>query len=73
MVKKRPPPKPALPVLLVAGVGAQMGDWRAYREACTTEEWVQVNQRHLIDKILARYSADFTVFRCPCAVLPPRR
>ncbi|RKP11940.1 histidine kinase-like ATPase [Piptocephalis cylindrospora] len=28
-----------------------------------TEEKVEVNQRHLIDKILARYSAEFTVFR----------
>ncbi|OLY82783.1 hypothetical protein AYI68_g3090, partial [Smittium mucronatum] len=27
------------------------------------EERVEVNQRHLIDKILARYSAEFTVFR----------
>ncbi|KAJ3027400.1 hypothetical protein HDV00_011219 [Rhizophlyctis rosea] len=27
------------------------------------EEKVEVNQRHLIDKILARYSAEFTVFR----------
>lgn len=27
------------------------------------EEQVTVNQRHLIDKILARYSTDFTVFR----------
>ncbi|KAJ3077827.1 hypothetical protein HK102_004940, partial [Quaeritorhiza haematococci] len=27
------------------------------------EEQVTVNQRHLIDKILARYSAEFTVFR----------
>ncbi|KAG4097577.1 hypothetical protein H8356DRAFT_993004 [Neocallimastix lanati (nom. inval.)] len=29
----------------------------------TIEEKVEVNQRHLIDKILARYSAEFTVFR----------
>jgi hypothetical protein len=29
----------------------------------TQEEKVQVNQRHLIDKILARYSAEFTIFR----------
>eukprot|EP00835_Amoeboradix_gromovi_P005199 NODE_467_length_8122_cov_0.425776.p1 type:complete len:1491 gc:universal NODE_467_length_8122_cov_0.425776:7628-3156(-) len=29
----------------------------------TTEEEVKVNQRHLIDKILARYSAEYTVFR----------
>jgi hypothetical protein len=28
-----------------------------------TEERVEVNQRHLIDKILARYSAEFTVYR----------
>jgi hypothetical protein len=27
------------------------------------EEKVEVNQRHLIDKILARYSAAFTIFR----------
>jgi hypothetical protein len=27
------------------------------------EEKVEVNQRHLIDKILARYSASFTIFR----------
>ncbi|KAI9105922.1 hypothetical protein DFS34DRAFT_601439 [Phlyctochytrium arcticum] len=27
------------------------------------EERVEVNQRHLIDKILARYSAEYTVFR----------
>ncbi|KAI8803502.1 hypothetical protein BJ742DRAFT_828538 [Cladochytrium replicatum] len=27
------------------------------------EEKVEVNQRHLIDKILARYSAEFTVYR----------
>lgn len=27
------------------------------------EEKVEVNQRHLVDKILARYSSDFTVFR----------
>ena len=27
------------------------------------DEKVEVNQRHLIDKILARYSAEFTVFR----------
>lgn len=27
------------------------------------EERVEVNQRHLIDKILARYSAEFTIFR----------
>ncbi|OMJ07446.1 hypothetical protein AYI70_g12178 [Smittium culicis] len=27
------------------------------------EEKVEVNQRHLIDKILARYSAEYTVFR----------
>ncbi|TPX56519.1 hypothetical protein PhCBS80983_g04477 [Powellomyces hirtus] len=29
----------------------------------SVEEKVEVNQRHLIDKILARYSAEFTVFR----------
>ncbi|KAG9304270.1 hypothetical protein G9A89_019832 [Geosiphon pyriformis] len=29
----------------------------------TGEERVEVNQRHLIDKILARYSAEFVVFR----------
>ncbi|KAJ1655938.1 hypothetical protein IWQ61_004405, partial [Dispira simplex] len=29
----------------------------------TVEERVQVNQRHLIDKILARYSAPFTIYR----------
>ncbi|RKO86939.1 hypothetical protein BDK51DRAFT_35149 [Blyttiomyces helicus] len=29
----------------------------------SAEEKVEVNQRHLIDKILARYSAEFTVFR----------
>ena len=29
----------------------------------TVEEEVKVNQRHLIDKILARYSAEFTTFR----------
>ncbi|KAJ1919991.1 hypothetical protein H4219_001652 [Mycoemilia scoparia] len=29
----------------------------------TVEEKVEVNQRHLIDKILARYSAEFTVYR----------
>ena len=28
-----------------------------------TEELVTVNQRHLIDKILARYSTEFTIFR----------
>ncbi|KAJ3148016.1 hypothetical protein HDU86_007584 [Geranomyces michiganensis] len=29
----------------------------------SVEEKVEVNQRHLIDKILARYSAEFTVYR----------
>lgn len=29
----------------------------------STEEQVTVNQRHLIDKILARYSTEYTVFR----------
>ncbi|KAI9197496.1 uncharacterized protein BJ171DRAFT_519741 [Polychytrium aggregatum] len=29
----------------------------------SAEERVEVNQRHLIDKILARYSAEFTIFR----------
>eukprot|EP01134_Creolimax_fragrantissima_P001871 CFRG1871T1 len=28
-----------------------------------TEEKVEVNQRHLIDKILARYSAEYTIYR----------
>lgn len=28
-----------------------------------TEQKVLVNQRHLIDKILARYSAEYTVYR----------
>ncbi|RKP26067.1 hypothetical protein SYNPS1DRAFT_14733 [Syncephalis pseudoplumigaleata] len=32
-------------------------------EATGIEEKVEVNQRHLIDKILARYSAKYTVFR----------
>ena len=27
------------------------------------DEGVQVNQRHLIDKILVRYSAEFTIYR----------
>ncbi len=29
----------------------------------SVEESVSVNQRHLIDKILARYSTEFTIFR----------
>ena len=32
-------------------------------EGVEEEEEVKVNQRHLIDKILARYSAEFTTFR----------
>eukprot|EP01087_Luapelamoeba_hula_P005451 TRINITY_DN1552_c0_g3_i4.p1 TRINITY_DN1552_c0_g3~~TRINITY_DN1552_c0_g3_i4.p1 ORF type:complete len:2126 (+),score=399.70 TRINITY_DN1552_c0_g3_i4:112-6489(+) len=42
------------------------GGSKALREALFatgSEERVEVNQRHLIDKILARYSSEFTLFR----------
>jgi hypothetical protein len=36
---------------------------KALRESESGETQVTVNQRHLIDKILARYSTEFTIFR----------
>ena len=36
---------------------------RALTESALPDEAITVNQRALIDKILARYSAEFTVFR----------
>ncbi|PRP80386.1 hypothetical protein PROFUN_11984 [Planoprotostelium fungivorum] len=36
---------------------------RRARESSSKEEKVEVNQRHLIDKILARYSAEHVVYR----------
>ena len=36
---------------------------RALLEDARAEEAITVNQRALIDKILARYAAEFTVFR----------
>lgn len=42
------------------------GNYAALRERVLSsgqEQKVLVNQRHLIDKILARYSAEYTVYR----------
>jgi HSP90 family molecular chaperone len=36
---------------------------KALLESSSGETQVSVNQRHLIDKILARYSTEFTIFR----------
>lgn len=36
---------------------------RLLNQPDVTEQKVEVNQRHLIDKILARYSAEFTIYR----------
>jgi HSP90 family molecular chaperone len=42
----------------------QVSDLRKQlRESSIKEERVEVNQRHLIDKILARYSSEYTVYR----------